>query len=107
MLQKIVTADELDKLLHDYHQLRLKTEKEIITIGGKTLRGTIPPGETRSTHLLTVYVPEQGLALVQAQVDQKENEIVVAPQVLKQVNLQGAIVIGDAMHTQHETSPRS
>jgi predicted transposase YbfD/YdcC len=37
-------------------------------------------------------------------VDQKENEIVVAPQVLRQVNLQGAIVIGDAMHTQREAS---
>jgi predicted transposase YbfD/YdcC len=105
VLHKIVPAAELDQLLHDYHQQRLKTEKEIIfTIDGKTLRGTIPPGETRGTHLLTVYVPEQGLALVQAQVDQKENEIVVAPQVLKQVNLQGAIVIGDAMHTQREIS---
>ena len=28
----------------------------------------------------------------------------VAPHVLKQVNLQGAIVVGDAMHTQRETS---
>ena len=105
VLHKIVPAEELDQLLHDYHQQRLKTEKEILlTIDGKTLRGTIPPGETRGTHLLTVYVPEQGLALVQAQVDHKENEIVVAPQVLKQVNLQGAIVIGDAMHTQREIS---
>ena len=105
VLHKIVPAEELDQLLHDYHQQRLKTEKEILlTIDGKTLRGTIPPGETRGTHLLTVYVPEQGLALVQAQVDHKENEIVVAPQVLKQVNLQGAIVMGDAMHTQRETS---
>jgi predicted transposase YbfD/YdcC len=105
VLQTIVPADEWDQLLHDYHQHRLKTEKEIIlTIDGKTVCGTIPPGEKRGTHLLTVYVPDQGLALVQAQVNQKENEIVVAPQVLKQVNLRGAIVIGDAMHTQREIS---
>lgn len=105
VLQTLIPADEMDQLLHDYHQQRLKTETEIIlTIDGKTLRGTIPPGETRGVHLLTVYVPQQGLALVQAQVDQKENEIVVAPQVLKQVNLQGAIVMGDAMHTQREVS---
>lgn len=105
VLQHIIPADEWDQLLHDYHQQRLKTEKEIIiTIDGKTVRGTIPREEKRGTHLLTVYVPEQGLALVQAQVDQKENEIVVAPQVLKEVNLQGAIVIGDAMHTQREVS---
>ncbi len=105
VLQETISADELEQLLHDYHQQRLKTEQEIIlTMDGKTLRGTIPCGETQGTHLLTVYVPKQGLALVQAQVDHKENEIVVAPQVLKQVNLQGAIVIGDAMHTQRETS---
>jgi len=105
VLQETISADELDKLLQDYHQQRLKTEQEILlTMDGKTLRGTIPRGETRGTHLLTIYEPHQGLALVQAQVDHKENEIVVAPQVLKQVNLQGAIVMGDAMHTQRETS---
>lgn len=105
VLQQIIPADEWDQLLQDYHQQRLKIEKEIIlTLDGKTVRGTIPCGEMRGTHLLTVYVPDQGLALVQAQVDQKENEIVVAPQVLKQVNLEGAIVIGDAMHTQREVS---
>jgi predicted transposase YbfD/YdcC len=105
VLQTIVSADELDRLLCEYHQHCLETEQEIVlTMDGKTLRGTIPRGELRGTHLLTVYVPRQGLVLVQAQVDQKENEIVVAPQVLRQVNLQGAIVIGDAMHTQREAS---
>jgi predicted transposase YbfD/YdcC len=105
VLQKTALADELDQLLHDYHQQRLETEHEIIlTMDGKTVRGTIPRGETRGTHLLTVYVPKQGLALVQAQVEHKENEIVVAPQVLKQVNLEGAIVMADAMHTQREIS---
>jgi len=49
-------------------------------------------------------VPKQGLVLVEAKVDQKENEIVVAPEILKQVNLKGVIVIADAMHTQRETS---
>jgi predicted transposase YbfD/YdcC len=49
-------------------------------------------------------VPDQGLVLAQAEVDRKENEIVVAPKVLKQVNLEGAIVIGDAMHTQRSVS---
>ena len=105
VMQTIVSVDELDHLLHEYHQQCLETEQEIVlAIDGKTLRGTIPYGELRGTHLLTVYVPQQGLVLAQAQVDQKENEIVVAPQVLRQVNLQGAIVIGDAMHTQRETS---
>jgi predicted transposase YbfD/YdcC len=105
VLQEIVDAQELEALISQYHQQRLKEEPEIVlTMDGKTLRGTIPFGELRGMHLLTVYVPQQGLVLVQAQVDRKENEIVVAPQVLNQVNLSGAIVIGDAMHTQREAS---
>lgn len=105
VLQEIVPGDEMDSLLCEYHQQCLETEQEIVmTMDGKTLRGTIPRGELRGIHLLTIYVPRQGLVLVQAQVDQKQNEIVVAPQVLRQVNLQGAIVIGDAMHTQRAAS---
>jgi len=76
----------------------------LLTMDGKTMRGTIPTGEMRGTHLLTVYTPEQGLVLAQAQVEQKENEIVVAPQILEQVKLSGTIVMGDAMHTQREIS---
>jgi predicted transposase YbfD/YdcC len=68
------------------------------------VKGTIPAGETRGTHLLSLYVPGQGLVLMEAKVDQKENEIVVAPQILKQVSLAGVIVMADAMHTQRETS---
>ena len=44
--------------------------------------------------------PRQGLVIAQAEVERKENEIVVAPQVLSQVNLAGTIVIADALHTQ-------
>jgi len=105
VLQEIVDAQGFDVLISQYHQQRLKEEQEILlAMDGKTLRGTIPFGELRGTHLLAVYVPKQGLVLVQAQVDHKENEIVVAPQVLRQINLCGAIIIGDAMHTQREAS---
>lgn len=105
ILQETVAAEEFEALMQQYDQQRLKEECELIlTMDGKTLRGTIPFGELRGTHLLSVYVPSQGLVLVQAQVDRKENEIVVAPQVLRQVNLSGSIVMGDAMHTQREVS---
>jgi predicted transposase YbfD/YdcC len=71
---------------------------------GKTVRGTIPSGEQHGTHLLSIYLPHQGLVLAQAEVDRKENEIVVAPKILQQVPLEGAIVLGDAMHAQREAS---
>lgn len=105
VLQEIVAPQKFEALISEYHQQRLKEEQEIVlSMDGKTLRGTIQRGETRGVHLLAVYVPRQGLVLVQAEVERKENEIVVAPHVLRQVNLSGAIVIGDAMHTQREAS---
>jgi predicted transposase YbfD/YdcC len=105
VLQEVVDAQEFDRLMHQYHQQCLQAEQELLlTMDGKTLRGTIPFGQLQGTHLLSVYVPSQGLVLVQAQVDRKENEIVVAPQVLRQVQLKGTLVIGDAMHTQRAIS---
>lgn len=105
VLQLIVSPEELEQLLSEYHQSCLKTGTELVfSLDGKTVRGTIPCGESRGTHLLSLYVPGQGLVLMEARVDQKENEIVVAPEILKQVCLEGVIVMADAMHTQRETS---
>jgi predicted transposase YbfD/YdcC len=105
VLQFIVAPQELERLMGEYQQSCLEGHAEIVfSMDGKTLKGTIAPGETSGTHLLSVYVPEQGLVLGEARVDRKENEIVVAPSLLQQVPLAGVIVIGDAMHTQRETS---
>jgi predicted transposase YbfD/YdcC len=76
----------------------------LVTIDGKTLRGTIPKGKTRGVHLLAAYLPEEGVVLLQIEVSQKENEIVAAPTLLQQLDLRGRIVSGDAMFTQREIS---
>jgi predicted transposase YbfD/YdcC len=76
----------------------------LLSIDGKTLRGTIPRGSTRGTHLLAAYLPHQGVVLAQVDVDQKENEIVAAPRLLADLDLTGTVVTGDAMHTQQEIS---
>jgi len=105
VLQETIQPEEFERLISEYQQAHMKNGEEIVfSMDGKSLKGTIPRGEVRGTHLLSIYVPEQGLVLVEAEVDRKENEIVVAPKILKQVNLSGAIVIGDAMHAQRETS---
>jgi predicted transposase YbfD/YdcC len=53
-------------------------------------------------HLLAAYLPGEGLVLMQVAVDSHENEISVAPQVLKQLDLEGKIVTGDALLTQRK-----
>jgi predicted transposase YbfD/YdcC len=95
----------LEKMMQAFQQSHYRPgEYEVLGMDGKTVRGSIPVGETRGTHLLSIYAPQQGLTLAQTPVGSKENEIVAAPKVLQQVKLQGTIVMGDAMHTQREVS---
>jgi predicted transposase YbfD/YdcC len=75
-----------------------------VALDGKTLRGTIPRGQTRGVHLLAAYDPQQGVVLLQVAVDRKENEISAAPPVLRQLDLTGMLITGDAMFTQRELS---
>jgi predicted transposase YbfD/YdcC len=68
-----------------------------LNIDGKTLRGTIPLGQTEGVHLLAVYHPKQGVVLAQMNVETKGREITFAPTLLKQIDLRGVVVSGDAM----------
>lgn len=86
------------------HQTYGGQQSILVTIDGKALRGTIPKGKTRGVHLLAAYLPEEGVVLLQVEVSQKENEIVAAPTLLRQLDLKGRVVSGDAMFTQREIS---
>ncbi len=76
----------------------------ILAVDGKTLRGTIPAGQTRGVHLVAAYLPQQGVVLAQLAVDRKENEIVVVPTLLAHLDVTGMVVVGDAMQTQRDLS---
>jgi len=73
----------------------------VISLDGKTLRGTIPAGQTQGTHLLAAYAVERGVVLHQMDVVTKTNEITVAPQLIESLDLRNCIVTGDALLTQH------
>ena len=76
----------------------------LLVMDGKTLRGTIPTGQTQGVHLLSLYSPDQGVTLFQVAVDGKENEIVAAPRLLQSFDLTGMVVTADAMQTQRALS---
>jgi predicted transposase YbfD/YdcC len=78
---------------------------QVVCFDGKTLCGTITPEDPFGLHLLTAYLPELGIAIKQLPVEKvKENEIVVAPKLLAGLDLQGKVVVGDAMQTQRNLS---
>src|SRR5207244_13187577 len=49
-----------------------------LAIDGKTLRGTIPLGETEGVHLLAIYQPQQGVSLPQVHVEQNGCQLTLA-----------------------------
>lgn len=102
---QILEPEVFEQVMGEYQRSRPFDEKEVvISMDGKTLRGTIVGGETRGVHLLAAYLPDAGLVLMQVEVESKENEIVAAPKLLQSIDLNGVIVIGDAMHTQRKIS---
>lgn len=75
-------------------------ERPILAVDGKSLRGS---GESRGLgplHLVSVWLTQAGLTLAQVATEEKSNEITAIPEVLKLVDLSGAIVTIDAMGTQ-------
>lgn len=80
-------------------------QSQVITLDGKTARGTITGEDRFGVHLLAAYLPQAGIVLKQLPVEkEKENEIVVAPRLLESLNLEEKVVVGDAMQTQRGLS---
>lgn len=101
-----LNGDELERLLSEFiGQLPQAGQGVVIALDGKTLRGTITRDDPFGVHLLAAYLPSAGLVLMQMVVEKdKENEIVVAPQLLNCLDLRHKVVVGDALHTQRGVS---
>jgi predicted transposase YbfD/YdcC len=105
ILEKVVTLAELEKLLRDYlHKTYGGQQSQLVIMDGKTMRGTIPKGSTQGVHLLTAFLPEEGIVLKQIEVGSKENEVSAAPQLIADLGLKNRVVCGDALHTQRQLS---
>lgn len=71
-----------------------------IAIDGKTLCGSKGWGKGHPLHLLHAWSVEEGVCLAQVSVDQKSNEITALPLLVSQLELRGAVITADAIHTQ-------
>lgn len=83
--------------------LAVHGQDEALALDGKTLRGSRKQGAS-GTHLLSVVSQALGLTVAQAAVDEKTNEIAVAPEVLRALVLTGRVVTMDALLTQREVA---
>lgn len=104
IMTEVVDANELEIFVSDYLVSKQYFGKKVLlSIDGKTLRGTLND-EQEGTYLLAAYLPTEGLVLMEVEVEGKGKEIPAALKLLKKLDLREKIVIGDALHTQRDAS---
>jgi predicted transposase YbfD/YdcC len=75
-------------------------EKQV-AIDGKTLRGSHDRmADKCPIHMISAWAVENGIVLGQVKTDEKSNEITTIPELIKRLELQGAVVSIDAMGCQ-------
>jgi predicted transposase YbfD/YdcC len=98
-----VDAEALDGAVSAWLMTRsapLATGLRMIAIDGKSARGARGP-DGRVVHLLAAFDHVSGVVLGQTVVDGKTNEINAFAPLLDRIDIIGAIITADALHTQH------
>lgn len=105
ILGHAIRIDEFERVVAGFFaNLPEAGHSVVVSLDGKTMRGTIPAGKSRGVHLLAAFLPEEGWVLMQVQVEAQENEIPAATRVLKCLDLRGKVVTGDALLAQKRLS---
>lgn len=79
------------------------SDGQLISLDGKTLRGSYQQGGKQGMiHMVSAWASENRLVLGQRKVNEKSNEITAIPELLKVLDLNGAVVSIDAMGCQTE-----
>nr|WP_234307775.1 ISAs1 family transposase [Streptomyces sp. NBRC 110035] len=104
----VADGDALDRAIGDFLQERKapapapapSSERKAIAVDGKTLRGTRTAN--RAATALIAAMTHNGEVLAQRQIDGKSNEIPAFAPLLDGIDLTGAVITADALHTQHD-----
>ena len=95
-------ASWIQSLRTDFTESRGITQP-ILAVDGKTLRRSHDRRKgLGALHSVSVWATDIGLTLAQVACEEKSNEITAIPEVLKLVDIKGAIITIDAMGTQTE-----
>lgn len=82
------------------------TEGRIISIDGKTLRGSKGADKEHFIHMVSAWCNANGLVLGQQKVEEKSNEITAIPALLELLVVKGCIVTIDAMGCQQSIAAK-
>lgn len=95
--------DTLQQCFLSWVQAMFETDGQLIRVDGKTLRGSYERGGKQGMiHMVSAWASEHRLVLGQRKVNDKSNEITAIPELLRVLDLNGAVVSIDAMGCQTE-----
>ena len=100
-----MNADDLDARVSSWLRTRVGAigGRRVIAVDGKTMRGARGAGE-RAPHLLAALDQAGGVVVGQRRVADKSNEIPALRDLLEPLDLDGAVITADAMHTRRGTA---
>ena len=97
--------EAFERELGRWLQERGLSEGEAVAIDGKALRG-IHGDQLPGVHLVAAYAHQAGIVVGQQAVGEKKNELDAVAGLLRQLDLRGRAVTGDAQFTQREVCQR-
>jgi len=98
---RVISTMQFQQLFVEWIRTWLSPEVvgQVVAIDGKTLRGS-HDGRQSPIHLVSAFASEAGIILGQVKTREKFNEITVISELLKWLDVRGAIVTIDAMGCQ-------
>jgi disulfide oxidoreductase YuzD len=98
----MIDSDELNRIFMDFFSKLVETVVgKTIAIDGKTVRSTGKMGHfSAALHIASAFVVENGITIGQLAVDEKKNEIPAVQELIRQLNIEGATIVADALNCQ-------
>lgn len=85
--------------------LKVSADGKTVSFDGKTVRSTNNMSQyDNPLHIVSAYISELGITFGQIAVESKSNEIPAVQELIKLLNISGAIVVADALNCQKKTA---
>lgn len=107
VLLKMVKTDTLNRCLMKWAAQFLPEDrsKTTISMDGKTIRSTTGMKNMSSPlHIISAQICELGITLASEAVEEKRNEIPAVQELLTKMDIEGCIVVADALNCQQKTA---
>ena len=102
-LFNIISPEQFERCFAEWMKSTVElADRDIVSIDGKTMRGTIPTGSTKGVHIVSAVCKSHSLVIGQVKTEEKSNEITAIPKLLDMIYIKGCIVTIDAMGCQRK-----